>query len=276
MSTPPPELAKVTVLSCRPSLSSAHQGAVDAEITIDACTRVVDGVTMPIVHAVTLVPDPEMDGRLRLWAREGAWTPSLVAWLNTIPVPTTRQAIAFEIEIEVRHVVGKVHQGLVHVDEDGTPFVLVNDEPVTVDGFGEPTVSAPTQLPHPVPSEPDRVVFMRDNSHAGTSVWRSSDRGEFVFASHDTDEVRTAPRCLLVKIGGGDLFEPYALDLDEGVALIGLEHGDPVPDGLEVLWEAAASEPEDEDEPRNDWEPDLNAPDEAERAEQMDRFRSLK
>lgn len=103
------------------------------------------------------------------------------------------------------------------------------------------------QHSHEVPSAPERVVFMRDGNHEGTSVWYRDDGG-FFFASHDQGTLEHRPRCVYVighdanQLGDNT---PYACDLStpRGSFLIGVAADDDLAwltSDAEVIWDSAS------------------------------------
>lgn len=90
---------------------------------------------------------------------------------------------------------------------------------------------------------------MRDGYHDGVEVYRT-EGGEFRFVDLQDDVVSTMPRCILVMLtqpietvlGGDDV---YACDLESpnGLALVGIEHGDRAEAYGEVLWDSATQVP---------------------------------
>lgn len=103
------------------------------------------------------------------------------------------------------------------------------------------------QHSHEVPSAPERVVFMRDGNHAGTSVWRREDDG-FYFASHDRRTLHHAARCIYVighDVSQLDRNTPYACDLStpRGSILIGVCADDDLAwlgTDAEIVWDSAS------------------------------------
>lgn len=98
-----------------------------------------------------------------------------------------------------------------------------------------------------VPTELGQVVLIRDGNHEGTEVYRTENhRGDvaFRFVSLDRERVYTSERCVLVRLRDcsvEDLQEPYGCDLDapDGLALLGLDLDDPIPEGAEVIWDSS-------------------------------------
>lgn len=85
----------------------------------------------------------------------------------------------------------------------------------------------------------DRVVFVGDASHAGTSVWRSSHHNRFVFAPHTPgSKVEFADYVLVYRPGpGATPAGPCACDFDSGSELVvqGLDNTPTAPTALTLL-----------------------------------------
>jgi len=93
---------------------------------------------------------------------------------------------------------------------------------------------------HEVPSEPGRVVRMRDGNTLGGEVYRTEE-GAFRFVNLDAKELDTVERCVLVRLTDVDanaITGVWLCDLDtpDGMALLGRAAGDDV-EG-EVLWDS--------------------------------------
>ena len=110
-------------------------------------------------------------------------------------------------------------------------------------------VAGEGQQSHEVPSEIGRVVTMRDSGHEGTEIYRTENG--FRFVSLDTDRVRRADRCVLVKLPDDRdetetalAGERYGCDLESGLALVGLGTDDSAEQFGEVIWDSAFAERE--------------------------------
>lgn len=95
------------------------------------------------------------------------------------------------------------------------------------------------QHSHEVPDRDGVAVEMRDGGHAGTAIYWSEVRRQYVAVHYDSDEVTYHGEIVLVRGGDWDTAaqSPIACDAESPLGLAFYDYaGGSLPEGGEVIW----------------------------------------